>query len=51
MSDDWGTMPGERDWDDPCPFCGCELRAKEIFPDCDDREIYCPDCGYVQGIE
>lgn len=48
MSDD-----GERDWEfggDECPFCGCELRAKQLFPDCDVEEIYCPDCGYV-GIE
>lgn len=54
MSDDWGTMPGEQDWDfadGECPFCNCQLKSKKIFADCDDEEIYCPECGYVQGIE
>ena len=42
---------GELCDDGECPFCGWSLESKQIFPDCDDCEIYCPNCDYVQGIE
>lgn len=34
-----------------CCFCGAALRSREMFAGCDDAEIYCPDCGYVECIE
>lgn len=37
--------------DDECPFCGARLRARQVFADCDDAEIYCPDCSYVASVE
>lgn len=47
--------PDEADFmiydDGCCPFCGASLRSREIAPACDESEIYCPDCGYVDGIE
>lgn len=36
--------------DNLCPFCGHEMHSKELFAWADESEIYCPDCGYVEGI-
>lgn len=47
--------PDEADFlvyeDGCCVFCGGKLRSREVFAGCDDSEIYCPECGYVEGIE
>lgn len=37
--------------DDECPFCGGRLDSKQVLPNCDDQEVFCPECGYVRGIE
>lgn len=36
--------------DGQCPFCGHDMDSRSLFPDCDDEEVYCPECGYVEGI-
>jgi hypothetical protein len=52
MSDDWGTMPGENYEIDTgeCPFCHSELRTRDLYADCDEAEVYCPNCGWTEGI-
>lgn len=55
MSETWDYEPDEADAmfyeEDACPFCGSKLRSREIAPGCDEAEVYCPECDYVQGIE
>lgn len=34
-----------------CPFCDAQLESRPVLPNCDDAEIYCPECGYIGGIE
>jgi hypothetical protein len=41
-------VPAEDEGD--CPFCGAILRGRPVCSDCDDEEIYCPECGYVEGV-
>jgi predicted RNA-binding Zn-ribbon protein involved in translation (DUF1610 family) len=36
--------------DGQCPFCGADLESRSFLPRCDDEEIYCPECGYVDSI-
>lgn len=36
--------------DGECPFCGAQMDSKSLFPYCDDEEVYCPECGYVEGV-
>jgi predicted RNA-binding Zn-ribbon protein involved in translation (DUF1610 family) len=43
---DFVAMPD----DNCCPFCGHEMHSRELFAWADEAEIYCPDCGYVEGI-
>lgn len=37
--------------DDSCPFCGTEMTGRHFAKNCDDIEIYCPECGYIEGIQ
>ncbi len=37
--------------DGECPFCGWQLEGRPIMANCDEEEIYCPNCSYVAGIE
>lgn len=36
--------------DDCCPFCDSTLESRPVLPNCDDAEIYCPECGYTGEI-